>query len=298
MLHGGLGHLLPPHRSLLCALHGGLDLYFRHTTPNHSVFLTSTSLTGPVHRPQLGVVFYLVFWWVPACSSAKTCAELSTAFGGWTLHNPGQRGDVTVCGESDNGLGPGGTTQCYGGMNSNVATAGGQDDSKGGWENANTICTDAGARLCNVAELRNEVTRGTGCQHDAEMTWSSESCAHWGMVGHITVQGGQHRGDEACPDECHEGWSSGGNELGQDCAVCECTPRCAPDTNPHAVRCCADADLDAAKEKCEVYVGYRGQLKGPADVTRTMDTIGLDNAATASSIRCKSASSCYELEGL
>jgi hypothetical protein len=31
------------------------------------------------------------------------------------------------------------------------------------------VCQDAGARLCTVAELLNEVTRGTGCQHDAEV---------------------------------------------------------------------------------------------------------------------------------
>ena len=144
----------------------------------------------------------------------------------------------------------------------------------------------------------NEVTRGTGCQHDAEMTWSWESCSYQGVTGHIVVQGGQHRGDEACPDECSVGWSSGGNEHGRNCATCECTPRCAPDTNPHAVRCCADADLDAAIEKCEAYVGYHGQLKLPPPQSRTMDTIGADAANTASSVRCHSASSCMELQKL
>lgn len=95
----------------------------------------------------LVLVGYLVFFWVPSCASAKTCKELKDAYGGWDLHNPGQRGDQTVCGESDNGLGPDGTTQCYGGMNSNAATANVQDNSRGGWENANDICTGAGARV-------------------------------------------------------------------------------------------------------------------------------------------------------
>lgn len=104
------------------------------------------------------VVIYLVFWWVPSCASAKTCAELHEAYGGWNLHNPGQRGDVTVCGESDEGLGPDGTKQCYGGMNSNLATAAVQDDSRGGWENANTICTDAGARVSCDTPLRHAPT--------------------------------------------------------------------------------------------------------------------------------------------
>jgi hypothetical protein len=31
---------------------------------------------------------------------------------------------------------------------------------------------DVGARLCTVAELKAEVTRGTGCQHDGEMVSS------------------------------------------------------------------------------------------------------------------------------
>ena len=64
------------------------------------------------------VVLYIVFFWTPSCASSKSCAELKALYGGWDLHNPGQRGDVTVCGESDNGFGPGGTTQCYGGTNS------------------------------------------------------------------------------------------------------------------------------------------------------------------------------------
>ena len=64
------------------------------------------------------VVLYIVFFWTPSCASSKSCAELKALYDGWDLHNPGQRGDVTVCGESDNGFGPGGTTQCYGGTNS------------------------------------------------------------------------------------------------------------------------------------------------------------------------------------
>ena len=100
------------------------------------------------------LVVYLVFWWVPSCASAKTCKELKDAYGGWDLHNPGQRGDATVCGESDNGLGPDGTTQCYGGMNSNAATASTQDNSRGGWENANDICTEAGARVSRRTQHR------------------------------------------------------------------------------------------------------------------------------------------------
>jgi len=46
-----------------------------------------------------------------------------------------------------------------------------------------------------------------------EMVWTSESCDP-GLFGpdetaHITVQGGLHRGDEACPDECTVGEAHG-----------------------------------------------------------------------------------------
>ena len=45
------------------------------------------------------------------------------------------------------------------------------------------------------------------------MTWSSETRDD--CDGHVVVQGGQHRGDEACPDECAgTGVASGGGLLG------------------------------------------------------------------------------------
>ena len=55
--------------------------------------------------------------------------------------------------------------------------------------------------------------RGSGCQHDGEMVWSSDTCDP-GTFGadqssHVVVQGGKHRGDEACPDECESGWAHG-----------------------------------------------------------------------------------------
>eukprot|EP01046_Picozoa_sp_COSAG06_P020491 COSAG06_NODE_1498_length_9264_cov_2.916094_5_plen_1484_part_00 len=230
--------------------------------------------------------------------------------GGWPVHtgfhgagggSGSGDGDVKVCGESQWGLGPDHSKQCYGGLNSNahdVATQGQQESH--GWEHANEVCTEAGARLCTVTELMNEVTRGTGCQHDAEMTWSSET--HASCDGHITVQGGQHRGDEACPDECHVGWISGGNGNGQNCATCKCTPRCAPDSVAHAVRCCADVDVEEAKVRCEKYIGYRGTLKPPPPVTNMQSTsgAGAGSIATAADVQtqrqCKSETSCAQLQ--
>ena len=148
-------------------------------------------------RAVLALVLLVYFVWLPSCASRKTCADLKAdSGGGWpTVHGGIGAEDASVCGESDDGLGPGGSKQCYGGTNSNANDMALGAVASHGWEHANEVCGDAGARLCTVAELLNEVTRGTGCQHDAEMTWSSETRDE--CDGHITVQGGQHRGDEA-----------------------------------------------------------------------------------------------------
>ena len=154
----------------------------------------------------LGILVIGFVFWAPSCASSKSCADLKAdSCPGekcWPVHNNfhgagggsgSGLGDTSVCADSSYGLGPDGTKQCYGGVNSRGANSGHAESH--GWEHANQVCTDAGARLCTVAELLNEVTRGTGCQHDAEMTWSSETRDE--CDGHITVQGGQHRGDEA-----------------------------------------------------------------------------------------------------
>jgi hypothetical protein len=40
---------------------------------------------------------------------------------------------------------------------------------------AEAICAGVGARLCTVAELINECTRGTGCGYDRTVVWSSDT---------------------------------------------------------------------------------------------------------------------------
>ena len=157
--------------------------------------------------------------------SAKTCTELNALYGGWPLDNScTPTDDVLVCAESDNGLGQFSAdasrdNACQGGQNS----AQGADEVTDGWAHAATICQSVGARLCSVAELQADEARCTGCQHDAEQVWSSEAC----NAGHLTAQGGSHRGNEACPDEC-------------SVSACLCTPQCWEDDISHAVRCCAD----------------------------------------------------------
>eukprot|EP01052_Picozoa_sp_SAG31_P006724 SAG31_NODE_312_length_17856_cov_14.557827_4_plen_402_part_00 len=107
-----------------------------------------------------------------SCASRKSCQQLESMYGGWPLETSFNSMEH-VCGESDNGLGGCGINQCFGGV-----VQGGQDlgagaieavhetTATGGWPHADKICRQAGARLCTVAEIQAEVTRGTGCQHD------------------------------------------------------------------------------------------------------------------------------------
>ena len=105
--------------------------------------------------------------------SALSCAELTAAYGGW----PVGRGDRNVCGESDNGLVASGS--CVGG--SDVGVEDGHTrtvaiEAHDGYVHAKSICTSIGARLCTVAELNAQETRGSGCQHDAEWLWTTQRC--------------------------------------------------------------------------------------------------------------------------
>ena len=67
-----------------------------------------------------------------------------------------------------------------------------------GYVHAKSICTSIGARLCTVAELNAQETRGSGCQHDAEWLWTTQRCDG----GHLTQIGSDAWGDELCPDDC------------------------------------------------------------------------------------------------
>eukprot|EP01052_Picozoa_sp_SAG31_P006725 SAG31_NODE_312_length_17856_cov_14.557827_5_plen_157_part_00 len=100
-----------------------------------------------------------------------------------------------VCGESDNGMGPMNPTTgkytdgCSGGTRGGASTTfsswdcngivdnsdGGVDRRISGWAEAQQICERIGARLCTVDELLDEVTKNTGCMHDGEWVWSSQT---------------------------------------------------------------------------------------------------------------------------
>jgi hypothetical protein len=44
------------------------------------------------------------------------------------------------------------------------------------WRRAKNFCESKGARLCTISELVNEEPRGTGCNLDGKLIWSSDSC--------------------------------------------------------------------------------------------------------------------------
>jgi hypothetical protein len=167
--------------------------------------------------------------------SALTCDELGAAYGGdWrTTTNNFRRGSDQVCGESDGGfMAADGTNACFGGDlhgNGSGDLGGAQNDIiTDGWSHAGSICLAIGARLCTTEELQADETRGTGCGHDGEWVWSSDTCAD----GHLVAVGGSNNGRNLC--------SGDGEECLPDQNPCTCNARCWASTENAGVRCCAD----------------------------------------------------------
>jgi hypothetical protein len=93
------------------------------------------------------------------------------------------------------------------------------------WNAAVLWCERKGARMCTQAELQDDNTRGTGCNSDRKLVWSSTECTgRWkqgqGKVGH-TYKG------------YYQAWGS--TEFGS-------TSPCVQSQMPFTadVRCCAD----------------------------------------------------------
>jgi hypothetical protein len=136
------------------------------------------------------------------CTSTMSCVALNARDGGssWPdAHNDG------VCAESDAGLGPGNTEMCWGGP----------DRSAVSWQQAETVCVGAGARLCSVEEIEANEAQNTGCGFDHIMVWASDDTA-CGEGQHVVVIGSTEDGD--VDSECRD-------DAGQA---------------HEAVRCCAD----------------------------------------------------------
>jgi len=172
---------------------------------------------------------------VEGCTSTLTCDELGALYGGdWrTTTNNFRRGSDQVCGESDGGfMAADGTNACFGGDlhgNGSGDLGGAQNDIiTDGWSHAGSICLAIGARLCTTEELQADETRGTGCGHDGEWVWSSDTCAD----GHLVSVGASNNGRNLC--------SGDGEECLPDQNPCTCNARCWASTENAGVRCCAD----------------------------------------------------------
>lgn len=85
-----------------------------------------------------------------------------------------------------------------------------------------------GARLCTVAELQEDETRGSDCSSDNDWVWTAESC---GPDHHMVAVGSQEH-LELCADsgEC------------DGRIPCVCNARCKPHAMELRIRCCADVD--------------------------------------------------------
>ena len=116
---------------------------------------------------------------VARCSSA-TCSALD-------MLNDIERGSDGVCGGSS---GFGLNKPCSGTLS---------------WTEARDYCEGVGARLCTEFELRNNEAKGTGCDLDTALIWSSTRCG--GNMSSFLVQTGSDNApfvDDACAAEMSE----------------------------------------------------------------------------------------------
>eukprot|EP01052_Picozoa_sp_SAG31_P036854 SAG31_NODE_4660_length_3059_cov_2.381081_2_plen_213_part_00 len=96
------------------------------------------------------------------------------------------------------------------------------------WEDARSICTGSGARLCTVEELEADEAQGTGCNFDSQFVWTADdiSCE---PNQHVTVQVCDRQPNAEPPILCSDGY-----------AASAIPPKCTDDSGSGAVRCCAD----------------------------------------------------------
>ena len=153
------------------------------------------------------------------CISGKSCEELTAQYGEW----PAGPYTPNTCGESDAGF--------FGDGEDDTAACVGADTNEG-WQHAQAICFEVGARLCTLDELMAAVGVGTGCNHNIAQVWSSTPCGT-GMM-HMQNQWTSTEGDV---------WPS--------------VQTCLPDDTSVAVRCCADgASIRGNRATCDQFVTW------------------------------------------
>ena len=154
----------------------------------------------------------------------ETTGDIGTAANGGVQQGGGYGSDYqNVCGESD-------------------AWAGGCDvGSTVNFETAANLCMGVGARLCTLSEILLNEGRGTGCQFDDNMTWTSTQ--HGCPAGQVnTIIGSdEFRGSEERCGNFHDNV--------YPTSPCPAGPVCADMQSRLATaRCCADADRKCFSE--------------------------------------------------
>eukprot|EP01048_Picozoa_sp_COSAG05_P013749 COSAG05_NODE_1493_length_4715_cov_4.480069_1_plen_731_part_00 len=191
------------------------------TDPTVTIYTRTTGSSSNIGTPA------------PACVSAASCEDLDAAYGGsWGEFSR----SPTVCGESDAGFATvsfGGidihSDGCYGGT--------GQGEETDGWQHAESICYEVGARLCTASELEAGVGMGTGCGHNSQRLWTSDTCT-------VSEQFGQ-------TENGHVSLPAGASVPGE--------AECSLDDTNHGVRCCADADSITSTTQLQTCDGYAAE---------------------------------------
>ena len=132
------------------------------------------------------------------------------------------------------------------------------------WSQALGTCNAVGARLCTLAEVLADETRGTGCQWDNSRTWTSSPCHNGGV------------------------WTAAGSSIYKNTYPVECTPISQAVAT---VRCCGDKSTLTAP----VCVGRDGEDCVDGDAC-TVDSCqyqsGCDNTTVAPCAAAKDGACC------
>lgn len=181
--------------------------------------------------------------------------------------NPGEHHEVRCC--ADEALS--GWTRSYNTCPENVwgesELGGPRDagcyDAETYWS-AKSICENAGGRLCTLEELLADCTRGSGCEHDQDMIWSSSEVI---PTNAPTVAPTPH--PSTVSPTVTLAPSSSSVFLGCGSSVSGCGGL-AQEANPfelHEVRCCSDTALTGWTKysTCPYNVWGESELGGPRD---------------------------------
>lgn len=112
------------------------------------------------------------------------------------------------------------------------------------YNEAEGICFESGHRLCSLAEMLNQATKGAGCNHDARYNWVWDECAyerdetaHYVAQGRVSWGGWGSVSDFYCQsnDDNQAAYDSSkhSRNIGVSCCSMDGTTGARPDCNAH-----------------------------------------------------------------